>query len=130
MAKESGVMIKTTKKDFKLFKKECRKWIKFFGLKGWDIAYEHYDKNVNHRTAEVEFNPQGQRAWVRLGKEIYESEYSDENIKMSAFHEICHLVLAKMWTCANSRYLNPDELETAEHEVINTLQNTVFKKIW
>lgn len=33
--------MKTTKKQFELFKKECRKWIDRFELNGWEINFTH-----------------------------------------------------------------------------------------
>ena len=40
--------MKTTKKDFEVFKKECEKWVNFFGLIDYEWVYYH-EKDVQAR---------------------------------------------------------------------------------
>ena len=57
--------LKTTAKDFKLFKVECLKWIEVFGLKAWDFYFQHggvgvgniayCERNCNSRVARLSF---------------------------------------------------------------------------
>lgn len=115
----------TTNKDFTLFKRECRKWINFFGLKEWHITYEHCDmKDAN---ASVNWSVSACTARVKLAYSWDKEVYNNDEIKKSAFHEICHLLLARMFAICNARYVTYDELEESNHQVIRVLENTVFK---
>ena len=51
---------KTTKKDFAEFKKECCKWIEYFGISDYEIHYYHEDAEGNQgrrRTASTRTDP-------------------------------------------------------------------------
>lgn len=118
-------MAKTTKKDFKLFKKECRKWIEVFGLKNWCVRYEH--TQLNDCLANILWNTNGMTATIRLGTERPKLAACKTEIRRSAFHEVCHILLAKYYTIAQSRIITIGELDTVDHEIVRTLENTVFK---
>lgn len=117
-------MKETTGEQFDLFVAECKRWLDYFGLKQWQV---HYDIGDMDRTlADVTYDTLGMVATMRIAKERSNLSTSDYEIKRSAFHEVCELLLAKMNFVANARYVQEDEIDIALHEIIRTLENTVF----
>lgn len=119
-------MAKTTKKDFELFKKECLKWIKIFGLYSYETSFEH-DVCVKGSVASCEMNINAR--WANLGLAKKPSISSKESIKLSAFHEVMEVFIGRLRVCALSRFVNEDEIEEANHEIIRTLENVVYPKL-
>lgn len=120
-------MIKTTKKDFELFKSECEKWINFFGLNEWDIKIEHstdekytcgYNwKHIDNLNAVLTLSTD----W-----DDEQCEYSKDAIKRTAFHEVCEILIGKMsTTCLWS--FSDREVQVLSHDIIHKLENSVFK---
>ena len=121
-------MKRTTKADFDLFKKECEKWIEFFGLKEWDILIEHIDSEESWwaRCGAGYITKSGE---IHLNKNWDEQRPLDKyHIKKNAFHEVCHLLFWDLRQLAHSRFLEEDEIENKEHEMISKLINSVFKR--
>ncbi len=97
-------MVKTTKKDFKLFKRECRKWINFFGLKQWEVLYFHEPCENDSR-----------------------AKYYT-NISSIAFHEVVEgMLFANITFMLTARGYSKSEIDEVIHPIIRTLENTVFK---
>ena len=59
-------VLKTTKKDFELFKSECKKWIDKLGITGWEIYYTW--KDLNGFNAQCEIDWVQKTATLRLGE--------------------------------------------------------------
>jgi len=118
--------MKTTEKDFELFKKECEYWIDFFGLTEWEVDILHQNHPKGGKGEAWNWNKPGdQYCQIGLCKDIEHEIYcSFEEI---AFHEVCHLLLAKLYWVGSCRYAQLEELGTAEHEVVRRLENSVFK---
>jgi hypothetical protein len=116
--------MKTTKKDFALFKKECEKWIEIFGLKGWRVYIEH------------KIPPKG-KAWCELDLENriatiimnldWDDDKCDYEIRKTAFHESCELLLGRMDVVSKWRHSSESEIDEARHEVIRILENVLWK---
>jgi len=115
--------MKTTTKDFKLFKYECKIWIEYFGLKEWDICYEH--KETGDSKAECHFDILNLSADLVLSIDWEASIINDLNIRQVAFHEVCELMLSKI-SSRMDEYFNADENSKFIHEVIRRLENSVF----
>lgn len=119
-------MYKTTKKEFELFKKECRKWIKFFGLFDWEVYYEHVElKEKAYATCHTDML--GMVATFSFNKVVGTNIRDD--IRRTAFHEVCELLISKLKIIAKCRFLSEDEITTANHEIIRRLENCVFDKL-
>ena len=121
-------MAKTTAKDFKLFKQECQKWIDYLGLKDWYIVYEQAGEDIEAK-ADITYNTTDGVARIRLAKEWDDTDHNDQSIRRTAFHEICELLISKMYTYGKDRFCSDLELKTASHEIIRTLENTLFKDV-
>lgn len=120
-------MVQTTKKDFKLFKKEFRKWQRFFGLKNWKVVLLHEDTE-ERGLADINSNISGYISTCKLSVNWPKCEYSKYQIRKTAFHECIHLLLARYAVAAKCRFINESELDEADHELVRILENTVFEK--
>ena len=117
---------KTTKKDFEVFKAECRKWVKYFGLIDWDIYYYHDESDDDCRGSCTAENC-GKLASVRLGV-VWDYKPKRSELKRVAFHEVCEVLTAPLSIMAYSRYVTPGEIESATHYIIRVLENTIFER--
>ena len=123
---------KTTKKQFDLYVKECKKWIKFFGLSDWDITFLHKKcisedlKAIAACSSDVE----SRSSILILSKEVKQEEelpILDSDMKVHAFHEVVHLLMARYGWLARSRNTNYGEIDEEEHAIVARLQNSIFK---
>lgn len=116
--------MKTTKKDFELFKKECRKWIKVFGLKDWEINFEHVP--VQSGIGEHIFDSNNRWAYIKLATDWGNTEISSCEVKRTAFHETVELWLGRIRILAKIRYVREDEIDEEIHALVRTLENVIF----
>ena len=118
-------MAKTTKKDFELFKKECKKWIDIVGLKDWHFWYDH-DKTDDNCIAQYDIDDTGRSCVVYFTKGL-DDKLTRHDITSAAFHEIIEIYirpLRKMALTAHS-YEFVDE---ATHRIVRMLENVLFPK--
>ncbi|WP_304048942.1 hypothetical protein [Desulfovibrio piger] len=113
---------------FALFKSECQKWIDLLGLKDWSVnfAFEHLESS----RAECLVNWTGKSCTIVLGK-FPKDDMEIDDVRKSAFHEVCELLLTDMEFTALDEAIPHDErkvlTEVARHGVIRRLENSVFK---
>ena len=119
-------MVKTTKKDFKLFKKECRKWINFFGLKQWEVKYFH--QKCGNR-AEFYTDISGGLCSILLNtrfKNVY--KITKKDIRITAFHEVTEgLLFTNVRSLLFESGYSRSKIDEVIHPIIRTLENVVFK---
>ena len=124
--------MKTTKKHFKIFKRECKKWIKFFSLTDYEIHFAHSDENVGDGNMANCYRSSNSRiarlSLCQTWGEDFICELNDENIRLSAFEEVCHVLLYGLSSCAYARFIMEHEINEAEHSLIRVLQNVIFKQ--
>ena len=123
--------MKTSKEDFELFKAECWKWIRFFGLINWEIAFMHKEC-TSSSMAWIEPYESDKVVLIFLNKIWIDDKYfySKDEIKLLAFHEICELLLSKFDDLAKERFgITESSLLSARHEIIHTLENSVYEKL-
>jgi len=115
----------TTKKQFELFKKECRKWADRFGLNGWRFDFHLLD--IGENQAEVRRDFMDCVATVRLHIELekVDGETWTDVIKNSAKHEMIHVLLGNIATLANSRHVQADEIVKADEELTRKLEEII-----
>ena len=127
MTETTEAFKKTTEAHFKLFRQECEKWIKAFNLRNWEINYRH-TKPPGDQKAWAALNHQGRQCDLCLSSGWREAfPITNIEIRKTAFHEVCELLLYPMYYLAESRFLSESEMEPACHDVIHALQNAVFK---
>ena len=119
-------MNKTTKKHFAIFQKECEKWIEIFGLKGWEVCFEHEEEK--NKLATINYDVVGRLAIFTLST-YWKRTISNYELKRSGFHEVCELLLGRLNIMITQRYdLNEQEQEEEIHAIVRTLENVMFKK--
>lgn len=112
-------------KLFPLFKSECAKWIAFFGLKQYSVhfASELLDDGI---AASVDADTPCGIVKVYLTNATEELELDASKIQRIAFHEMCHVLLARFAYLARCRYCDAKDLHDEEEAIVRTLENTVF----
>lgn len=111
--------IKTTNKDFELFKNECYFWINFWGLDGWDIGFTRCKLNGND--AQCSNNVEARWAYLKLSTTLNDYDYGDNFIRRLAFHEVAHILFADIVTSAISLFGCSKMIEKEEHRLINKM---------
>jgi hypothetical protein len=118
--------MKTNKKQFELFKKECQKWIKTFGLESWGVAY-YWEKEDSNRVAAIGRDVSSHVATIHFTNEIDdEMDYGMtiyDYIKQCAKHEIIHLLLAEVSEFGKSKHYTISDIEIAEEALVGKLIN-------
>ncbi len=120
-------MRKVSKRQFELFKKECKKWIDIFELNNWNVAY--MQNKTKKSFAYCHTNVTHYKATIHLCK-VWDDEVvklTDENIKKTALHEILHLLLSRLSDYGYARFVADDEMTEAEEELVNKLINVFHK---
>lgn len=121
--------MKTTAKQFNIFKAESRKWIDIFGLKGWrvDFFHRHLDDD---RRGQIFVDIPGRCASIVLGMDWDENDKPlDSNVRRTAFHEVCELLLWRLADMAHTKiFTNRDSIREETHSIIRTLENVLFEE--
>ena len=115
--------MKIPPKDFEIFKKECLRLQKEWGLSGWHIYFAF--KPLGDRLAQTKAMLLGRKAEMTLSSEIPDDVYGVDNPLLSAKHEMLHLLLWRLSANAYSRFINKEELEEAEEETVIRLTQII-----
>ena len=118
--------MKIRKKDFDFFVAECKRWIKRFHLIGWQVDFRMVELSGN-AGAELRSDYVNSRATIALSPEltIFNSMTIEEELAMSAKHEVIHLLLRNFSALASARYVTMDELDKAEEELVRKLTTII-----
>lgn len=121
-------MYSLTEDDFQTFKSECQKWLDFFGLTEWEISYRF--EYLETGRAESRINWLGRQCVFCLTTHGPDHDHFD--VRKSAFHEACELLLVIMERTALDEEIPYNErkglVESERHAVIRRLENSVFRK--
>jgi len=121
---------KTTARHFVVFKREAEKWIGRLGLRDWRINFYHgecpdggdplawYACKVCNRVGEIGLT-------VNWAPHVV----TDRRVRLRAFHEVCHFLLATLEGIAVRREFIDMELDREVHIVIRRLENLFFGKV-
>lgn len=121
-------MAKTTATHFKTFRTEAQRWRREFGLTAWDVGYFHIKSEGEDggSLAGVARDASAYSASVVLNREWGDTPVTAHNLKKTAFHETCHILLARMVALANGRSTTGEQIDEAEHEIIGRLETAMF----
>lgn len=120
--------MKVTKKDFTQFKKECQKWLDYFGLKNWEVRYIFGGDSSKEGLAGTSIDIEDMLAIIYLCEEISDIDYKQKTMNDLAFHEVCEVFLGRLRELALSRIITRNEVIEANHEIIRTLENVILKR--
>lgn len=120
-------MKKRTIKDFNIFKSECNKLLKEYGLNNYTVVYQF--GGIEDRAASSLTDSSAYNATLALGDK-YEDRVDRqmtnvEFIKQLAKHEVLHVLLGRfsMYACSNDYTLQ--DKEDAEEELVARLINII-----
>lgn len=117
--------MKTTTKHFDYFVKECKKALLDFGITGWDITYEHAP--LDRGEAATSFSLPQRAAVIRLNLEWSWAKVTEKELKISAWHEVAHFIIARLDLIGRDRYVSETELTDSNEEAVNTIINFLRK---
>ncbi len=118
-------MFKTTKKHFRMFKRECERWIAIFGLKGWEVVYFHEDDEEEGR-GWASYKVTGRVCSMGLARTWKGVRPTKHGVRFVAFHEVCELLLARLMTEAKYRFTSEEVVDETAHEVIRVLEKVLW----
>jgi len=118
--------VKVTKKHFKVFGRECTKWIRFFGLKEWNIIAVRRHLDDEGALASCHADYCGRIANLVIDDDWGSEPVTNELLEICAFHEVCELLLAKLAKLAEAHYAK-NIVEEEIHVIIRKLESSLFK---
>lgn len=114
--------MRTTKADFEYFKERANSWAKELGLISWELFFEH----GTHSTlawAEPDFH--GHCVTIGLGANWSSVKITREAIDVAAKHEMLHVLLCPLYSYARERFVNSQQIENVEEEIVSLLEKVV-----
>ena len=119
--------VKTTREQFEIFCQECEKWIYRFGLYGWRFYFSHTHK-LNGVIAWIEYPINIEDCVFTVGLEPkLNYDYTEIDIRRSAFHEIMHAFLYRLNLFAKERVAFSSDIDEEEHHIIRILERVVWE---
>ena len=117
--------MKVTRKHFKIFKRECWKWIRRFGLVDFEWIFVRDSKN--EARASFGNNREASIAKVWLARK-WEHEFppTRRNLDKVAMHEVFEVLLVNLRNMAAERY-SSDTVDMEIHRVIRVMENVFFE---
>ncbi len=116
------VYMKTTEKDFELFKITCKEWLEKLQLSDWCILYEHKEiGNLGQST----LNEIDGLATITLTIDFGDDILNDEAIKEVARHECLHILVAELARLAKNRYITANQVRQAEEHLVLKLERLI-----
>jgi len=114
---------KTKKEHFKIFVKECKKWIEKYGIGDWRYEYAH--EKLDDSDAQCRYNTGQRGALISLNTEVETSCCETiENIVIGcAKHEVRESLLAVVRNMSLSGRQSSSDVDSEIHAIINRLEH-------
>lgn len=113
--------MKTTRKDFKLFKTEFRHWQSRLGLTDFHCVFRH--EPLDGCFGGIQCDHAGKIVTVILASHYPDRDRDAFDPARIGRHEALELLLARMDNIARSRYCFPDDVTEERHAIIRRLEN-------
>lgn len=115
--------MRTTKKQFRLFEREARKWVDKLGLKDWCVYARHEDLGDVGTLARCKWNLNQRQAWLSLNTTTPACD--DDAIKRAALHECLELLFC---CCTDIMWRVSAEgiVDRETHKIIRALENLLM----
>jgi len=121
--------MKVIRKHFDIFRQECIRWVRFFGLKEWKInAVRRLDETLfeeERALGKCAADPQSRVADFVIDADWGEIRVTTELLELCAFHEVCELLLFKLAKMAEVQY-SKAVVEEEVHVIVRKLENSIF----
>lgn len=111
--------------DALLFDQFVQKWQTTLSLGDWRI--ERGQKPAKNAMASVEFNQGARLAVYRLG-DFGAEAITPQSLERTALHELLHILLHDLINAASDPRTSDDQMEAAEHRVINVLERVLSQE--
>ena len=99
------------------------KWQQFLSLGDWRV--ERGSKLAKNAMASVEFDLPARLATYRIG-DFGAEAITPESLSKAALHEVLHIFLHDLIAVASDNRATDEQLESAEHRVINVLERVLY----
>jgi len=124
-------MNKTSIRQFKLFKKEAKKWIPILGISNWRISFCHqnWDEDSGDEggaRAWYSAQPDEKIAELNLSKDWSDDKVTDNRVKRCGFHEAFHVRLSGIEEMLMTRGYIEKEVAKVLHETIYPFENYFY----
>ncbi len=113
---------KPNEQQAKQFDEFVRLWQRVLNLQDWRI--EKGIKPARGAMASVECDSPARLAIYRLG-DFGAEEITPSSLSHTALHEVLHIFLYELISAAQDQKSTPEQLESAEHRVINVLERVL-----
>ena len=107
-----------------LFDRYMTKWQSILNLNDWRI--ERGIAPAKNAMASIEFNAPARLAAYRLG-DFGAEAVTPKSLETTAVHELLHVVFHDLLEIAQTKS-TPEELEAAEHRIINLFEKILLQK--
>jgi hypothetical protein len=113
--------VEVTPEQFAMFKAEVLKWWERFGL---DLTHEilvglGYTKPDCCAHCVRYFS--ARKAVIRLNDKLPVEYATDEQLRSTALHEVVHAVTGDLGVLSGDRFITEEQLDAAEHELVNRI---------
>lgn len=112
-----------TQEQAKQFDEYVAYWQQKLSLGDWRV--EKGTKPAKNAMASVEFDVPARLATYRLG-DFGAEVINEESLSKTALHEVLHIFLHDLILIASDTRATDDQLESAEHRVINVLERVLY----
>jgi hypothetical protein len=113
---------KPNEQQAKEFDGFIRHWQRVLNLQDWRI--ERGSRPVRGAMASVECDAPPRLAIYRLG-DFGNEQINARSLSQTALHETLHVFLHELISVAQDNKATPEQLESAEHRVINVLERVI-----
>jgi hypothetical protein len=113
---------KPNEQQAKQFDEFVRHWQQLLNLQDWRI--EKGIKPARGAMASVECDSAARLAIYRLG-DFGAEAITPSSLSHTALHEVLHIFLYELIAAAQDQKTTPEQLESAEHRVINVLERVL-----
>ena len=113
---------KPNEQQAKQFDEFVRHWQRLLNLQDWRI--ERGIKPARGAMASIECDSAARLAIYRLG-DFGAEAITPSSLSNTALHEVLHIFLYELISAAQDQKSTPEQLESAEHRVINVLERVL-----
>ena len=127
--------MKTTKKHYEFFVKECEYWLDRFNLNSWRVDFGHRVKtDIGEGVlAWCTANWMARACAIGLQLEVSSSVSLEERtLSKVAFHEVCELLLHLLRIIAetDAKPTTLDEIDGYTHAIIRRMEKAIWEPYW